>query len=193
MWVVRIDQGYCFKGPNMKTLQSCVYVKSLQFCPALCDSMDCSPTLLYPWGSPGKNTRVCCHFLLQGIFPTQGSNPRLMSPALAGRFITTSTTWEAPESVSVIQLCQLFAAPWTVACQAPLSVGFPRQSEVIRKSTLSSIYHCHDRLVSPHTHTHKYQKRRWSPGSDWKLCSSCPGTVAIGRIISLLSNKNMDL
>ena len=27
---------------------------------------------------PGKNTGVGCHFLLQGIFPTQGSNPRLL-------------------------------------------------------------------------------------------------------------------
>ena len=30
--------------------------------------------LLLPWGSPGKNSGVGCHFLLQGIFPTQGSN-----------------------------------------------------------------------------------------------------------------------
>ena len=28
--------------------------------------------------SPGKNTRVFCHFLLQWIFPTQGWNPRLL-------------------------------------------------------------------------------------------------------------------
>ena len=28
--------------------------------------------------SPGKNTRVGCHALLQGIFPTQGLNPRLL-------------------------------------------------------------------------------------------------------------------
>ena len=27
------------------------------------------------WDFPGKNTGVGCHFLLQGIFPTQGSNP----------------------------------------------------------------------------------------------------------------------
>ena len=32
---------------------------------------------LYPWDSPGKNTGVGCHFLLQGIFLTQGSNPLL--------------------------------------------------------------------------------------------------------------------
>ena len=30
--------------------------------------------LLCPWDSPGKNSGVCCHALLQGIFPTQGSN-----------------------------------------------------------------------------------------------------------------------
>ena len=30
--------------------------------------------LLCPGNSPGKNTGVSCHFLLQGIFPIQGSN-----------------------------------------------------------------------------------------------------------------------
>ena len=45
----------------------------------LCDPMDYSRTrLLCPWDSPGKNTGVGCHFLLQGIFPTQGSNPSLL-------------------------------------------------------------------------------------------------------------------
>ena len=29
---------------------------------------------LCPWDSPGKITEVDCHFLLQGIFLTQGSN-----------------------------------------------------------------------------------------------------------------------
>ena len=33
---------------------------------------------LGPWDFPGKNTGVGCHFLLQGIFPTQGSNPSLL-------------------------------------------------------------------------------------------------------------------
>ena len=33
---------------------------------------------LYPWDSPGNNTGVGCHFLLQGIFPTQESNPGLL-------------------------------------------------------------------------------------------------------------------
>ena len=34
--------------------------------------------LLLPGDFPGKNTEVDCHFLLQGIFPTQGSNPHLL-------------------------------------------------------------------------------------------------------------------
>ena len=38
-----------------------------------------NPTrLLCPWDFPGNSTGVDCHFLLQGIFPTQGSNPGLL-------------------------------------------------------------------------------------------------------------------
>ena len=34
--------------------------------------------VLCPWNSPGKNIGASCHFLLQGIFPTQGSNLHLL-------------------------------------------------------------------------------------------------------------------
>ena len=34
--------------------------------------------LLCPWDFPGNDTGVGCHFLLQGIFPTQGLNPGLL-------------------------------------------------------------------------------------------------------------------
>ena len=34
--------------------------------------------LLHPWDFQGKSTGMGCHFLLQGIFPTQGSNPGLL-------------------------------------------------------------------------------------------------------------------
>ena len=44
--------------------------------------------LLCPWDSPGKNTGVGCHFLLQGIFLTQESNPCLLHWQ-AGFFFTT--------------------------------------------------------------------------------------------------------
>ena len=50
-----------------------------QSCPILCDSMDCSPPGFSAHGdSPGKNTGVSCHALLQGIFPTQGLNLGLL-------------------------------------------------------------------------------------------------------------------
>ena len=50
-----------------------------QLCPTLCDPMDCRPPdFSVQGGSQGKNTRVGCHALLQGIFPTQGSNPDLL-------------------------------------------------------------------------------------------------------------------
>ena len=37
-----------------------------------------APWLYSPWNSPGQNTGVDSHPLLQGIFPTQGSNPGLL-------------------------------------------------------------------------------------------------------------------
>ena len=52
-----------------------------KLCPTLCNPMDHSPpgssVHVCPWDFPGKNTGVSGHFLLQGIFPTQGSNPCL--------------------------------------------------------------------------------------------------------------------
>ena len=41
--------------------------------------------LLSPWDSPGRNTGVGCHAILQGIFPTQGSNLSLLSLLQIGR------------------------------------------------------------------------------------------------------------
>ena len=50
-----------------------------QLCLTLCDSVDCSlPGSSVHGDSPGKNTGVGCHSLLQGIFPTQGLNPGLL-------------------------------------------------------------------------------------------------------------------
>ena len=51
------------------------HAKLLQSCLTLCDRPHgLKPTrLLCPWDSPGKNTGVRCHTLLQGIFPTQGN------------------------------------------------------------------------------------------------------------------------
>ena len=51
----------------------------VQLCPTLCDPVDCSPPGSSIHGDPpGKNTGVGGHALLQGIFPTQGSNPGIL-------------------------------------------------------------------------------------------------------------------
>ena len=47
---------------------------------------------LHPWDSPGKNTVVGCHFLLQEIFPTQVSH-------IAGRCFNFCTTRETQYKV----------------------------------------------------------------------------------------------
>ena len=66
-----------------------------------------------------------------GHLPYPGIKPvSLASPALAGSFFSNSATWEAPfESMKVKSLihARLFVTLWTVACQAPLSMGFSRQ------------------------------------------------------------------
>ena len=49
--------------------------KSLQSRLSLCNPKNYSPPGSCPRDSPGKNTGVDCHVLLQGIFPAQGSNP----------------------------------------------------------------------------------------------------------------------
>ena len=57
----------------------CMHAKLLQSCPTFYDLMDCSPQGSSVHGdSPGKNTGVGCHALLQGLFLTQGLNPCLL-------------------------------------------------------------------------------------------------------------------
>ena len=67
---------------NFSAIQKC---GKLEVYKCLVESESCSvmsyslwPSGLYtPWNSPGQNTGVSSLFLLQGVFPTQGSNPGL--------------------------------------------------------------------------------------------------------------------
>ena len=65
--------------------------KSLQLCPTLCNPTDCSP--------PGSSV----HGILKARtlewlpHPSSGDPVSLMTPALAGSFFTTVSTWEAHE------------------------------------------------------------------------------------------------
>ena len=59
-----------------------------QSCPTLCNPVDCSPPGSSVHGdSPGKNTGVGYHFLLQGNLPNPGIEPR--SPALQADALTS--------------------------------------------------------------------------------------------------------
>ena len=62
-------------------LSLCTGAHSLPSCLTLCNPTACSPPSYMSMSSPGKNTGVGCHSLLQGVFLTQG----LSSPAAAAR------------------------------------------------------------------------------------------------------------
>ena len=109
--------------------------------------------LLHPWDFPGKNTGVGCHFLLQGIFPTQGSNPHLLhwqvdflplnhlgSPNLAEiksdrktlpiyqrLYFLNLLSQIFAAAANLLQSCPTLCDPIDGSSPGPLSLGFSRQ------------------------------------------------------------------
>ena len=62
-------------------------VKVAQSCLTLCNPIDCIPLgVLCPWNSPGKNTGVGCHSLLQENFLTRDQT---QVSCIAGGFFTS--------------------------------------------------------------------------------------------------------
>ena len=81
----------------------------------LCDPMDCSPPGFCPWDCLGRSPAVGCHFLLQGVFPTQGS--------YVGRWILYHcTSWETHQPLAWGQpTCLLLCS--ILSCS--ILLGFP--------------------------------------------------------------------
>src|SRR5574337_1312024 len=82
-------------------------------------------TIVCLWHFPGQNTGVGCHFLLQGIFPTQGLNPGLLHwrqilHHLNHTVLMHETSMCVLSHFSCVQLCETL---WTVARQTPLPMG----------------------------------------------------------------------
>ena len=83
MWVTR-EQNSRQRYEQVKRAPGQVYTRNgggglvPKWCPTLWHQGLWATRLLWPWNFPGKNTVGCCHFLLQGIFLTQGSNPCLL-------------------------------------------------------------------------------------------------------------------
>ena len=93
----------------------------------------CERKQLYsPWNSPGQNNGVGSLSLLQGLFPTQGSNPglphcRQILYQLSHKGSLRILEWVKWSEVKSLSRVRFFATPWTVAHQAPPFMGFSRQ------------------------------------------------------------------
>ena len=105
------------------------------------------PKFLCPWTSPGNNTGVGFHALLQGIFSNPGITPR--PPALQA----DSLPFELPSSVQSLSCVWLFATPWTAACQASLSII--NSQSLLKLTSIESVMPsnhlilCHPLLLMP--------------------------------------------
>ena len=76
-----ISLGLCVRGKHTKRQMtfSLLHIICMHVCSVIFDSLrPHGLQLIYPWKFPGKNTGLGCHFLLQGLFPTQGLNPSLL-------------------------------------------------------------------------------------------------------------------
>ena len=84
--------------PSLKTMTlssySLAYEIALRACSVTSDSLQLH-RLYRPWNSSGQKTGVGSPSLLQGIFPTQGSNPGLLHCRRILHRGATSSTWEA--------------------------------------------------------------------------------------------------
>ena len=85
---------------------ACTHTNSVQSCPTLCNHM-----FLCLWDSPGKNTGVGCHGLLQRIFSTQELNHCLihLAPNLANIFTNISTPGDLMRVIFPCIFCYLFS------------------------------------------------------------------------------------
>ena len=64
--------------------------------------------LLCPWNSPGKNTGVGSHFLLQGIFPTQGLKPHLFCLLHCRQILDRLSHQESPWAIPTLPGLRFF-------------------------------------------------------------------------------------
>ena len=116
--------------------------------------MSDSARLPCPRDSPGKNTGVGCHALLQGISPTQGSNPHLLYLVIGRRVLYHRRHLARPEGETDVQRREMTysrsparwsqgpdQSPRPLTPQAPwrsLYVEFPREHISVSRNTPKS-------------------------------------------------------
>ena len=84
------DDNYTYHGDHYVICYA--NAKSLQSCPTLCDPID--SRLPCPWDSPGKNTGVGCHFLLQCMKVKSENEVAQSCPTLAKKPLDESERGE---------------------------------------------------------------------------------------------------
>ena len=73
-----------------------MFARSFQLCPTFYDPMDCTPQAPLSIGFPSQEYWNRLPSPSPGDLPDPGIEPlSVVSPALAGRFFTTTATWEA--------------------------------------------------------------------------------------------------
>ena len=128
LWLPLIASKYCLQTLHLKheyrreriklDVMLLLLTNSLQSCPTLCDPIDGSPP-----GSP-----------IPGI---------LQARTLEWVAISFSSAWKWKVTVKSLSRVWLFATPWTVAYQAPPSMGFSRQEVPLpspRRCAVDSIH-----------------------------------------------------
>ena len=76
LWVIYLTK---LRFPPLSFLCCCCYCLVAKLCPTLLRPHGLQPTsLLCPWDFPGEHSGVGCHFLLQGVFLTQGLKLHLL-------------------------------------------------------------------------------------------------------------------
>ena len=144
--------------------------KSLQLCPTLCDPIDGSPP-----SSP-----------IPGI---------LQARTLEWVAISFSNAWKWKVKEKLLSCVRLLATPWTVAHQAPPSMGFSRQ-EYWSGVPLPSLVVCSRRMTILNSfHSWKFPFLIPPLGDDWSF-PSLKKTKAIQEIFLILSSvylRNMFL
>ena len=98
-WIQRKLSFYVGLPPPLSYLKQLLQFSMLQHFHQSCPTLQLHGLqlirLLWPWSFPSKNSGVGCHVLLQGIFPTQGSNPCLPHLLNCRRILYYWTTKEA--------------------------------------------------------------------------------------------------
>ena len=124
LWVSSAITGYVLFTPRGHMVNF-LFLLQLLLLSCYHAQLFCDPRLLFPWNFPGKNTGVGCHFLLQGIFLTQGLNPSVPH-------------WQAdslPLSHQGSSFCH------RVGCKRPHRDGMPRALSFSTSSIIASLGH----------------------------------------------------